>query len=137
MPITPVVFYKEDDDSVPVLEWLQDLQKANRRAFAKCVSRIRRLALLGNELRRPEADYLRDGIYELRAKLGHVNYRVLYFFDGQRAAVLAHALTKRDRVPDTEIERAVRHRQEFLKAPKAHTHEGDYGGEDEGRSQNN
>lgn len=135
MPITPVVFFKDDDGSVPVLEWLQELRKSNRRAFAKCVSRIRRLAMLGHELRRPEADYLRDGIYELRAKLGHVNYRVLYFFDGQRVAVLTHALTKLDRVPDTEIERAVRRRQAFLKKPDAHTFEGDYGAEDEKRDQ--
>lgn len=27
-----------------------------------------------------DADILRDGIYELRAKLGHVQYRILYFF---------------------------------------------------------
>src|SRR5262245_5819898 len=135
MPSIPVVFYKDDDGSVPVLEWLQELQKSNRRAFAKCAARIRRLAELGHELRRPEADYLRDGIYELRAKLGHVNYRILYFFHGQRAAVLTHALTKRDRVPDTEIERAVRRKQEFLKRPAAHTHEGDDDGQDQRRDE--
>jgi ribosome-binding protein aMBF1 (putative translation factor) len=58
------------------------------------VARIRRLAEAGRELRRPEADYLRGGIYELRARRGHVNYRILYFFHGQNVAILAHALTK-------------------------------------------
>jgi hypothetical protein len=33
-----------------------------------------------DELRRPEADYLQDGIYELRVGFQHVNYRMLYFF---------------------------------------------------------
>lgn len=66
----------------------------NRRGFAKCIVRIQRLAQLGHELRRPEADLLRDEIYELRAKHGHVQYRILYFFHGRETAVLAHALTK-------------------------------------------
>jgi hypothetical protein len=44
------------------------LKKGERKAWAKCRERIRRLAELGYELRRPHADFLRDGIYELRAK---------------------------------------------------------------------
>lgn len=53
----------------------------------------------------PRGDYLRDGIYELRAAQGHVNFRILYFFQGRIAAVLSHALTKRDAVPEVEINR--------------------------------
>ena len=79
MPQTEVVLFKEADGTVPVRDWLLELKRRNRRAFAKCVVRIRRLAELGHELRRPEADLLRDGIYELRAREGRVNYRLLYF----------------------------------------------------------
>ena len=68
MPETTVFFYKDDDDSVPVKEWLGQLLRKDKQAFAQCVAAIRRLALLGHELRRPKADFLRDGIYELRAK---------------------------------------------------------------------
>jgi DNA-binding XRE family transcriptional regulator len=56
--------------------------------YAKCAVRIRRLADLGHELRRPEADLLRDGICELRARLGTVNYRILYFFMAGRSPCL-------------------------------------------------
>ena len=63
MPRTKVVFYKEDDGSVPMLDWLDSLRD---QAVDKCTVRIERLAALGHELRRPEADLLRDGIYELR-----------------------------------------------------------------------
>ena len=63
MPKTKVVFYKEDDGSVPILEWLDSLRE---KALDKCTVRIERLEELGHELRRPEADFLRDGIYELR-----------------------------------------------------------------------
>src|ERR1700730_10420052 len=107
MPQTDVLFYKDEHGTVPVRDWLQALQKNNRRAFAKCAARIQRLAELGHELRRPEADLLRDGIHELRANYGHVQYRVLYFFRGRTTAVLAHAITKKGKVPDVEIDRAV------------------------------
>jgi len=69
------------------------------KAFLKCQAAISRLALLGHELRRPEADLWRDGIYELRARLGSVNYRLLYFFHGQTVSVIAHGLTKEAAVP--------------------------------------
>src|SRR5262249_46324098 len=109
MPETEVIFYQEEDGGVPVRDWLENLQASNRRAFAKCVARIQRLAELGHELRRPEADLLRDGIHELRAKLG----RVQYFFAGRTVAVLLHAITKTDKVPATEIDRAVRRMEAF------------------------
>jgi len=84
MPQTTIVFYKEEDGQVPVLAWLRVLQRRDRRAYAACIARIQRLAALGHELRRPEADYLRDDIDELRARRGRVQYRILYFFHGQR-----------------------------------------------------
>jgi phage-related protein len=108
---------------VPVLDWLKVLRSRDRKGYAKCVARLRRLALLGHELRRPEADYLRDDIHELRAKAGRVNYRILYFFHGRTLAVLAHALTKEGQVPDADIDRAVRRKKAFRQNPKRHSYE--------------
>ena len=125
MPVTSVVFYRDDKDRVPVLDWLKELRQEDRKAHAKCVVRIRRLAEEGHGLRRPEADYLRDGIYELRAKSGRVNYRVLYFFHGRTVAVLAHALTKEAEVPAAEIERALERKTLYEKHPDGHTYEED------------
>jgi hypothetical protein len=96
VPLTAVVFFQEDDSSVPLLEWLDQLPA---KAQAKCVARLKRLEEMGHELRRPEADYLRDGIHELRASLGGVHYRILYFFHGNLAAVISHGITKEQRVP--------------------------------------
>ncbi len=76
---TNVVFYREDDGSVPLLEWIDRLPA---KAKAKCRVRIGRLRAEGHELRRPEADYLRNGVYELRVGFQGVNYRMLYFFHG-------------------------------------------------------
>ena len=68
MPATRVVFYQESDGTVPVRDWLDSLQRGNRAAFEKCGARIQRLWRFGHELRRPVADYLRDGVWELRTK---------------------------------------------------------------------
>lgn len=123
MPATTIFFYCDDSERTPVLEWLQKLREENQKAYAKCVARIRRLAAEGHELRRPEADFLRDGIYELRARSGNVNYRLLYFFHGQNVAVLAHGLTKEADVPTADIERTLERKKRFEKGPDKHTHE--------------
>lgn len=121
MPATELNYYMESDGGVPVRDWLWDLRARNPRAFAKCAAKIVRLAALGYELRRPDADLLRDGIYELRAREGRVNYRILYFFHGRNIAFLAHALTKEDKVPAGDIERALQRRQALIRNPDAHT----------------
>ena len=95
MPRTEVAFYRDDDGTVPVQEWLIELLDRDEKAFAQCVAVIRRLRETGYELRRPQADFLRDGIYELRAKRGRVNYRILYFFHGRNVALLTHAFTRK------------------------------------------
>ena len=114
-----VVFYQEGDGTIPVLAWLDGLEA---RAKAKCRVRIQRLKEFGHQLRRPEADYLRDGIYELRVGLGGGNFRMLYFFHGTTAAVVSHGIIKERRVPPKEIERAVRRRNNFSIDPERHTY---------------
>ena len=120
MPKTDVLFYCEADGTVPVLKWFENLPA---KAQDKCRVKIQRLAELGHELRRPEADLLRDGIYELRVGLQHINYRILYFFHGRAAAILAHGLTKEDRVPNAAIDTALARKDKYQIAPKLHTFE--------------
>ena len=118
VPRTQVVFYREADGTVPVLEWFDGL---SAKAQDKCRVRIQRLSELGHELRRPEADLLRDGIYELRVGLQHTNYRILYFFHGRVAAILVHGLTKENRIPDASIEAALMRKRRYEQAPELHT----------------
>jgi phage-related protein len=125
MPQTRLLFFQDADGAAPVWEWLKDLRVTNPKAYAKCVVRIRRLVELGHELRRPKADLLRDGLYELRARRGTVNYRILYFFHGRNVAVLAHAITKENETPVVEINRAVERKRTFIASPMAHTFIGD------------
>lgn len=120
MPETRVVFYREEDATVPFLEWFETLPLKPQ---DKCRVKIERLKEMGHELRRPEADYLRDDIYELRASLGGIHYRILYFFHGGTAAVLSHGLIKERQVPPKEIDLAIKRKREFQLDPDKHTHE--------------
>ena len=119
MPRTEVVFFREKDGSVPLVDWLAALPSVAR---AKCRVRLDRLEELGHELRRPEAEYLRDGIYELRAKHAGVNYRMLYFFHGRTAAVVSHGIMKQQaEVPPKDIDTAVQRKALFEAHPQRHT----------------
>ena len=108
MPRTDVVFYQEDGRDVPVLDWLKELRRTDQRAYESCVAAIGRLSELGHDLRRPLADILRNGIYELRIRKGRVNYR--------------YALMKEDKVPKADIERAIRRKKAFEENPAQHSY---------------
>jgi phage-related protein len=102
---TEVFFFRDPkDDSVPLLDWLDGLPT---KVQAKCTERIDRLGKLGHDLRRPEADLLRDGIHELRASYQGVHYRMLYFFAGKAVVVVSHGLTKEREVPARDIAQAI------------------------------
>jgi hypothetical protein len=118
MPQSEVIFYQEGE-TVFVREWLKGLPTKAQR---KCLTFITRLELEGHELRRPIADFLRAGIYELRPSYQGVHYRILYFFSGKDVVVLAQGITKEGEVPEVEINRAVGRKKRFEADPKAHTY---------------
>lgn len=118
MPSVVLVFFREDENSVPMLDWLDSIPK---KAQAKCLVKLGRLEALGHELRRPEADYLRDDIYELRVRFQSVNYRMLYFFRGRTAVVVSHGIAKESKVPPKEIDLAVSRKRLFEAEPRAHS----------------
>lgn len=122
MPAVRVVLFQRAPGDSPVVQWLRELNRASPRAFDKCRAAVARLAQLGHELRRPEADYLGDGIYELRVRLGSVNYRLLYFFHGRSVCVVAHGLTKEAAIPVADLERVLARRSCFAADPAGHTY---------------
>ncbi len=115
MPYTRVVFFRDDDGSVPIIDWLDALAS---KVQIKCLAKLKRLEDLGHELRRPEADFLRDGIHELRVGLEGTNYRILYFFHKNEAVVISHGITKERAVPPNEIDLAIRRKARFAAKPK-------------------
>jgi phage-related protein len=119
MPGVQVIFFQEAERKTPALiEWLDGLPQ---KARLKCLVRLKRLEDFGHELRRPEADYLRDQIYELRASYQGVHYRMLYFFHGRSVVVVTHGVVKERETPAREIKKAIRAKEAFLLDPSAHT----------------
>ncbi len=126
MPETRVIFYKDKDGNAPVLLWLDELEQQDRKGLVICLERIQLLASMGHELRRPLADFLRDGIYELRATHRRIQYRILYFFHGRNIAIIAHAIVKESSaVPNIDIDRAIARQRLFTANPEIHTYEDD------------
>lgn len=123
MPQTTIRVFRAANGTVPLQEWLDELEEREPRAYRKCLQRILELSILGYELRRSLADSLRDGIHELRAKVGRVNYRPLYFFCGQNEACLSHGITKEGAVPDDEIDQALRRQSLVERDPDRYTAE--------------
>lgn len=106
-----IIYYKTWRGEIPALEFIDTLT-------VKVQSKIRKQILLlsyeGPKLKRPYADYLRDGIYELRVKFSPNEYRVLYFFYQRTNIILTHGFVKKsDRVPDSGIEKAIKFKLEF------------------------
>ncbi|MCE0523413.1 MAG: type II toxin-antitoxin system RelE/ParE family toxin [Methylacidiphilales bacterium] len=120
VPETRVILYRGEDGTAPLLEWLDALPA---KVQLKCLARLERLKQEGHALRRPEADFLRDKIYELRVGFNGINYRMLYFFHGNIAAVVSHGIVKEDRVPPREIEKAIERMMKFGRDPGTHTYQ--------------
>ncbi len=118
-----VLAYRDDRGKAPVVEWILGLSvKARRKVFA----RLERLKEHGHMLRRPETEYPRDGVYELRATYRGMQYGILYFFFKRTSIILTHGLTKKTpSIPEREIERAIARKQAFQGDPAIHTYEGE------------
>lgn len=119
MPETEVLIFAGTDGESPFLQWLN---KQPPKVQDKCIVFIERLEEYGHELRRPQADYLKDGIYELRVNRQGLNYRILYFFYNKQA-VISHGFVKQvKKVPEREIKIAVENKTEYFANPEKHTY---------------
>lgn len=93
----------------PVKEFIHGLPFNEQDKIYAYIDELRRQ---GHNLRRPMADYLGSGIYELRPKAN----RVLYFFFLKNSVVLVHAIRKKtDKVPEQDLKLAIKRKGETEK----------------------
>ena len=104
MPATTVMYFMEPDGSRPVFDWLLAIQDVV--AIANLVERIESLEREGYRLPEPAAKQLGNGMRELRAKRGRVQYRILCCFV-YNVAVLLHGCTKERVIEPADMKRAV------------------------------
>ena len=86
-----VDFYQDDAGKVPVMRWLDNLPEDVR---GKVIARIDLLKMGGPTLDYPYTSQIDGRLREIRLRVGKTRYRVLYFFDEDRTAILLHGLTK-------------------------------------------
>ena len=86
--LSNIYYFVDERGKNPVKEFISSLKVKEQ---AKVFAYINELLQQGHNLRRPIADYLGEGIYELRPK----DNRIFYFFFLKDSAVLVHAIKKR------------------------------------------
>ena len=91
MPKIKAEMYDLPDGTYPVQEFIDSLEIKLK---AKMLWTVKVFEMYGTELREPYSKYLRDDIFELRAKVGSDISRVLYFFFDGNKAILTHGFIK-------------------------------------------
>ena len=92
------------------------LDGSNNKTKAKFIKLMMILEEHGPSLMRPYADFLRDGIHELRVGLAGDQYRAFYFFWDTTDIIITHGIIKKtDKVPPPEIDRALRYKADYVR----------------------
>lgn len=93
-----IYYFIDDRGRNPVKEFIDGLPLKEQQKVFAYISELRQQ---GHNLRRPMADYLQDGIYELRPK----SNRIFYFFFLGNSVILIHAIRKKtDKIPRQDLE---------------------------------
>jgi len=113
-----VEFYTTEDGKKPAKEFLLSLEPKMR---AKLVKTIELLETNGPELRMPYSEYLGDGIFELRAKVGsNISRELYFFFSGQKAILTNGFVKKTQKTPSNELKLAQKYKCDYEKRVKNH-----------------
>ncbi len=108
-----VIFYSTTDGREPARDFLDSLDLKMK---AKMVKTIAFLQDVGTAAREPYSEYIDDGIFELRAKVGSDISRIMYFFYAGGKIILTNGFIKKtQKAPKNEIYLAKKYREDYLK----------------------
>jgi phage-related protein len=103
-----VYFFVDEKGGNPVRQFIETLADKEQ---AKITAYVSELKIQGHNLRRSLADYLGDGIYELRPK----DNRVFYFFFLKDNVILLHAIRKKtNKIPKEDLALCLRRKAEVV-----------------------
>jgi len=101
-----IYFFIEKDGNSPVEKFISELTE---KEGAKVSAYIKILKEFGHNVRRPIADYLGEGIYELRPQAN----RIFYFYFMKDSVVLLHMIRKRtDKIPPNDLKLCIKRKSE-------------------------
>lgn len=106
-----VEFYTTVDGKKPAKDFLNVLEPKMR---AKMIKIIELLENNGPDLRMPYSEYLGNGIFELRAKVGSDISRELYFFFVGGKAILTNGFIKKtQKTPKEQLQLAAKYKRDY------------------------
>lgn len=109
-----VELFEKKNGRCPTAEFLEEVQRDDPKGYLRLTRALERLEEHGKKLDRPHVGYLRDKISELRVHSSRIQYRILFFWDGDMCVLMQGIKKKTDRVDDSEIEQAIAFRNEYL-----------------------
>ena len=94
-----VIFYETEDGTKPAYDFIETLSPKE---------------IDGTRLRLPYSEFLKDGIFQIRAQQEGNISRVLYFFAIGKKIILTNGFTKKTpKTPPSEIELAKKYRADY------------------------
>jgi phage-related protein len=111
-PEVPVRFYRTESGRAPVLDWLRDLDKDDRRAIGLDLMRVQ----FGWPIGRPLVGSLKDGLWEVRSSLPSRRIaRLILCFHDQMLVVLHGFIKKTQQISADDMALAKRRMKEVTK----------------------
>lgn len=108
-----VIVYSKENGETPFRDFLKGISPKMR---TKVLWTIELLKEKGAELREPYSAPLKDGLFELRTKIGSDIIRCLYFFHKGHIVILSNGFVKKtDKTPRREIAKAKRYRADWIR----------------------
>lgn len=106
-----VNFYKTEDNKAPVEEFLEGLDDKMR---AKALHELQILEQFGSYLREPHSKPIKDGLFELRIKIGSDISRIFYFFRVENKIILTNGFIKKTtKTPRREVGKALKYKGDY------------------------
>ena len=106
-----IEFYETAEGKCPVDEFMSYLEP---KMLAKTLRTIDLLATNGHRLREPYSAPLKDGLFELRTKMGSDITRIIFFFCVGDKAILTNGFLKKTRkTPREEIKLAEKYKKDY------------------------
>jgi len=99
------------DNTVPVNDFLESLDVKMR---AKAFHELNILQQFGPSLREPHSKLIKNGLFELRIKIGSDISRIFYFFRIGNKIILTNGFIKKtNKTPKGEIEKAIKYKTDY------------------------
>ncbi len=110
------IYYQTNSGRMPVKEFIYSLHQRTRQKYYVIIGLLEDF---GKTLPKPHADYLEDGIYEIRFVGIEGQVRIFYFFYFKNKIILTNGFIKKQRkAPKLEVKLAKERRNHYIEQDK-------------------